>query len=46
MRFLVTGKSGQVASAMVEAGPARGADIVTVGRPEFDLSVPNVGLQA
>jgi len=44
MRLVVTGKVGQVASALVEAGARRGVEIVTVGRPEFDLSGPQGGL--
>jgi dTDP-4-dehydrorhamnose reductase len=38
MRLAVTGKSGQVVSALLERGAAAGVDIVTVGRPEFDLA--------
>jgi dTDP-4-dehydrorhamnose reductase len=38
MRIAVTGKAGQVARSMVEAGPDMGVDIVAVGRPEMDLA--------
>ncbi|MCS4091854.1 dTDP-4-dehydrorhamnose reductase [Rhizobium sp. BK176] len=37
MRIAVTGKQGQVVSALLERGPAAGVDIVAVGRPELDL---------
>lgn len=40
MRILVTGREGQVATALREIGPARGHEILTVGRPAFDLAVP------
>jgi dTDP-4-dehydrorhamnose reductase len=45
MRLLVIGKSGQVVSAILEAGPARDVDVVTAGRPDFDLAAPQLGLQ-
>lgn len=38
MRLLVTGKQGQVATALAERGPAAGVDVVLVGRPELDLA--------
>ncbi|TCM20809.1 dTDP-4-dehydrorhamnose reductase [Novosphingobium sp. PhB165] len=38
MRLAVTGTSGQVASSLLECGPARGVEVVTVGRPELDLA--------
>ncbi len=38
MRIAVTGKQGQVVSALLECGPAAGVEIVAVGRPELDLS--------
>lgn len=44
MRLLVTGKSGQLATALLEMGATRGVDIVTVGRPEFDLADPGADL--
>ncbi|OWW02303.1 dTDP-4-dehydrorhamnose reductase [Rhizobium sp. R72] len=37
MRIAVTGKQGQVVSALLERGSAAGVDIVAVGRPELDL---------
>ncbi|KQV83964.1 dTDP-4-dehydrorhamnose reductase [Rhizobium sp. Root1220] len=37
MRVAVTGKQGQVVSALLERGPAAGVEIVAVGRPELDL---------
>jgi dTDP-4-dehydrorhamnose reductase len=38
MRIAVTGKQGQVVSALLERGPAAEVEIVAVGRPELDLS--------
>lgn len=46
MRLLVTGKSGQVVSALIERGVAAAVDIVAVGRPEFDLANAEAGLSA
>jgi dTDP-4-dehydrorhamnose reductase len=40
MRIVVTGKKGQVVQALLERGPAFGADIVPLGRPELDLASP------
>ena len=40
MRVAVTGKSGQVVSALVERGAAAGVEVVTIGRPELDLADP------
>lgn len=37
MRIMVTGKHGQVVSALIERGAASGESIVTVGRPELDF---------
>lgn len=37
MRLIVTGRSGQVASALIERGAAAGIDVIAIGRPEFDL---------
>jgi dTDP-4-dehydrorhamnose reductase len=39
IRIAVTGKHGQVVRALVEAGPALGIEVITVGRPELDLAV-------
>ena len=38
MRLVVTGKAGQVATALAERGRAMGVDVVAVGRPELDLA--------
>src|SRR6478736_3194655 len=38
MRIAVTGKQGQVVSALLERGPAAGVEIIAVGRPELDLA--------
>jgi len=40
MRIAVTGKSGQVVTALIERGNAAGHDVVALGRPEMDLSAP------
>lgn len=41
MRILVTGREGQVASCLVEAAAADpSVEIVTIGRPGFDLARP------
>lgn len=40
LRIAVTGKEGQVARSMAALGPAMGAEIVLVGRPELDLADP------
>ncbi len=40
MRIAVTGKQGQVVSALLERGPVSGVEIVAVGRPELDLADP------
>ena len=37
MRIVVTGREGQVATALAEAGLARGLEVVRLGRPELDL---------
>lgn len=39
MRIVVTGRTGQVASALRERAPA-GVTVVTLGRPELDLATP------
>lgn len=41
MRVIVTGRHGQLARALAERGPAEGAEIVCVGRPELDLERPS-----
>ncbi len=40
MRIAVTGKQGQVVSALLERGKAAGVEIVALGRPELDLADP------
>lgn len=40
MRIAVTGKSGQVATALIERGTAAGHDVIALGRPEMDLANP------
>lgn len=40
MRIVVTGKKGQLAQALLERGPAHGATILPLGRPEVDLGKP------
>ena len=41
MRLVVTGREGQVATALAEAGAAAGIEVVRLGRPEFDLERPD-----
>ncbi|PYE87298.1 dTDP-4-dehydrorhamnose reductase [Phyllobacterium leguminum] len=38
MRIAVTGKQGQVVSALVERGAGAGVEIIAAGRPELDLA--------
>jgi dTDP-4-dehydrorhamnose reductase len=40
MRIAVTGRQGQVARALTEAGIALGVEVITLGRPELDLAEP------
>ena len=40
MRCIVTGKTGQIATALLEAGQQRNLDVVALGRPEFNLARP------
>lgn len=40
VKLLVTGADGQVARCLVEAGVACGADVVALGRPLLDITVP------
>ncbi|EQB09281.1 dTDP-4-dehydrorhamnose reductase [Novosphingobium lindaniclasticum] len=40
MRIVVTGRTGQVVTSLVERGTAAGHDIVALGRPELDLADP------
>jgi len=45
MRILVTGREGQVVSALAEQGPQDGHEIIRLGRPDFDLASPD-GIRA
>lgn len=38
MRLAVTGKSGQVVTALLERGTAAGHEVIALGRPELDLA--------
>lgn len=40
MRIAVTGKSGQVVTALIERGPSAGHEVIALGRPEMDLADP------
>jgi dTDP-4-dehydrorhamnose reductase len=40
IRIAVTGKHGQVARALTEAGPSLDAAVIPLGRPELDLEAP------
>lgn len=40
MRIAVTGKSGQVVTALLERGKAAGHEVIALGRPELDLLDP------
>ncbi|MET0271080.1 MAG: dTDP-4-dehydrorhamnose reductase [Sphingomonas sp.] len=40
MRIAVTGKTGQVVTALIERGTAAGHEIVALGRPDLDLADP------
>ncbi|MBA1141382.1 dTDP-4-dehydrorhamnose reductase [Mesorhizobium neociceri] len=47
MRLVVTGRDGQVATSLLEAGKARdGIEVVAVGRPALDLTQPDTVFQA
>ena len=39
MRIAVTGRQGQVARSLLEAGDAQGVEVVALGRPHLDLAV-------
>lgn len=39
-RVLVTGRGGQLATALGNALPAMGFDVISVGRPDFDFESP------
>jgi dTDP-4-dehydrorhamnose reductase len=38
VRIAVTGCTGQVAQALLERGPALGAEVIALGRPQLDLT--------
>ena len=40
MKIAVTGKSGQVVTALIERGSSAGHDVIALGRPEMNLSDP------
>mgnify|MGYP003665666958 CR=1 FL=1 len=44
MRLLVTGKTGQVVTALIERGAVKGVEIMAMGRPELDLANSQEGL--
>ncbi|MGX5846516.1 dTDP-4-dehydrorhamnose reductase [Mesorhizobium sp. PL10] len=47
MRLVVTGRDGQVAASLLEAGKARdGIEVVAVGRPTLDLARPDTVFDA
>ncbi|MBZ9740968.1 MULTISPECIES: dTDP-4-dehydrorhamnose reductase [unclassified Mesorhizobium] len=47
MRLLVTGRDGQVAASLLEAGQARaGLEVVAIGRPQLDLAKPETVIDA
>jgi dTDP-4-dehydrorhamnose reductase len=46
MRIAVTGKQGQVVSALIEVGPKLGVEVLPIGRPELDLLSPKTVLPA
>lgn len=47
MRLVVTGREGQVAASLLEAGQARaGVEVIAIGRPELDLANPDTVIDA
>ncbi|MER8749861.1 dTDP-4-dehydrorhamnose reductase [Mesorhizobium sp. M1050] len=47
MRVVVTGREGQVAASLLEAGRRRaGVEVVAIGRPELDLARPEMVIEA
>ena len=46
MRIAVTGKQGQVVSALIEVGPKLGVEVLPVGRPELELLSPKTVVPA
>ena len=46
MRIAVTGRTGQVATSLLERGQAAGHEVIALGRPELDLADPASVLRA
>ena len=46
MKIAVTGKTGQVATSLIEQGKLAGHEIILLGRPELDLANPATVLRA
>ncbi|TGQ66907.1 MAG: dTDP-4-dehydrorhamnose reductase [Mesorhizobium sp.] len=47
MRLLVTGREGQVATSLLEAGQRHAdVDVIAIGRPELDLAKPETVIDA
>ena len=47
MRLVFTGREGQVAASLLEAGQRRaGVEVITIGRPELDLANPDTVIDA
>ncbi|UVK44415.1 dTDP-4-dehydrorhamnose reductase [Mesorhizobium sp. AR07] len=47
MRLVVTGREGQVAASLLEAGQKRaGVEVIAIGRPELDLANPDTVIDA
>jgi dTDP-4-dehydrorhamnose reductase len=47
VRLVVTGRDGQVAASLLEAGQVRtGVEVVAIGRPELDLARPETVIDA
>jgi len=47
VRLLVTGRDGQVAASLLEAGQAHaGVEVVAIGRPDLDLARPEAVIDA
>ncbi|WP_256749443.1 dTDP-4-dehydrorhamnose reductase [Mesorhizobium sp. Mes31] len=47
MRLVVTGREGQVAASLLEAGQRHaGVEVIAIGRPELDLARPDTVIEA
>jgi len=44
MRLVVTGRDGQVVCSLIERGQAAGIEIISLGRPQLDLSGPEAAI--